>query len=110
MNCNPEENITDLGYFDINDFCNEIFKNDYQDPKSIFFTINENTLHSTLVFILVKGVKILFNLTDINNLSLDNFELLQHYFNSFGFKIIYEPVLKNTGELDAYNVGFIPLI
>lgn len=108
MNCSQDLNVNDLGYFDINVFCERIFKNDYQEPKSLYFTIDESTLHSTLIYILLKATEIIFNLTDINTLTIYDFELLQHYFNSFGFKILYEPILTKN-DVDAYNVGFLPI-
>lgn len=101
--------LIDLGNVSIDEFCDKLFDNDYKKPCSVFFTIEQYTLQSTLVYILLKGVKKLFNLTDINSLTTEDFELLHCYFKSFGYNIIYEKVLKNdVPELSHYNVGFIP--
>ena len=44
--------------------------------------------HDELIIILIKLTKKLFNIKDIRELTLENFEIISSYFNSFGFKIL----------------------
>lgn len=87
----------------IDNFIYNIFSQPYLEPNHFYIDVDVNILQT----ILIKSMYYLWNIQDIKNITLDQFDIIQKYFNSFGFKINYTADIKNE-ELIAYNINFIP--
>jgi hypothetical protein len=70
---------------------------------------NPTIFYNLLIKVLQYGSLKLFNHCDVNKLSEIDYNLLQRYFNSFGFRIMYsfEPINDTTKIL---HVWFKPII
>jgi hypothetical protein len=83
---------------EIENLAEEIFSKPIKPARSIQLFIEQDmeTLFFILLQLLKKGIQIVFNNKNIFELSQEEFQKLQQYFNSFGFQIGLD--IKNYGE------------
>lgn len=83
---------------EIENLAQEIFSKPVKPVRSIQLFIEQDmeTLFFILLQLLKKGIQIVFNNKNIFELSKEEFQKLQKYFNSFGFQIGLD--IKNYGE------------
>jgi hypothetical protein len=83
----------------IDKLAEEIFEKEPKPPKSIQLFVDENleTVFYMLLELMYKGIKILFPEKNIFELDQNEFQKIQNYYHSFGFKI--ELDIKNFGEV-----------
>jgi hypothetical protein len=95
MSCglNANKNIIETSA-DLNELCNNLFNNEVQDENVIdieFGLNNYKELFEELIMIFTEGMKILFGdikkQVNLNSLSKEQFNLINRYFKSFGFKL-----------------------
>ena len=64
-------------------------------------------IFNELVYILVEGIKILYNNVSIENITNNDIKYINKYFNSFGFKanlkIVNKFDINNLEYLEKYN-------
>jgi hypothetical protein len=94
------------GEFSVDSFILDVFNKSPQDPNTLNIDILNSDYNSILIEILIKSINHLFNIDDISFITIDHFNILQKYFKSFGFEILYKPVLQNN-ILISYDVAFI---
>lgn len=97
------------GEFSVDSFITNVFNKPPQEPNSININISNFDYHTILVQILIKSIYHLFNIQNISLITIEHFNILQHYFKSFGFEILYKPVLEND-ILISYDVAFNILV
>ena len=100
-------------------FINTIFMRPPKSPQTIVITFDPNPeidstlfIFQRLVYIFTDGMKILFGINgvvDLSTLSIDDFALVKEYFNSFSIDIKYEIRKLITSELDTmFDIDKLP--
>ena len=92
-----------------------IFRFPVSSPKSILLEFDNNDeqeLREILTSLAFKGTKILWNKNTFLELTQSEFQTLQLYFNSFGFKIIVtcnnnENIWQTTNPITNINITFV---
>jgi hypothetical protein len=92
---------------------NNIFSFPVLPPKSILleFDNTPSELSEILTSLAFKGTKILWNKNSFLELTQEEFQILQMYFNSFGFKIIVtcnnnQNIWETTDEIKNIFIKF----
>lgn len=110
MSTNEQDNI--------NEIVKMLFSKDYNPPKSIQLELEEessfiakldydNYMFELMCLITLGGIEYLYGHKDITSLSQGQFNTIQCYINSIGYKIILE---TNTSQMQitSYRISFEP--
>ena len=110
----------DYKEIDLYKFSTSVFNNSCKLPMSIQLTVEDDKdildIFEMLIIIFTEGMKNKFGnyesnknmlIVDLDNLTKDNFEKINLYFNSFGFNCIYQVTDYNDFSITNYQVDDI---
>ena len=110
-----DQNINE--HDNINEIVKRLFSEDYKPPKSIQLQLEEessflaqsdyaNYIFELMCLITLGGIEYIYGHKNILSLSEDQFNTIQYYINSIGYKIVLETNGKKISpwELSRFNI------